>query len=179
VIGVRTHVSHTRVQKRSVMSAYPTNREDLSPNEPRATVDSKSQPPVSRNKKRLAVLISSTSYPLLGVALWVGSARGLWAVAAIIAALAVVMSFLGWDLYGEAERDDTGLANETAVAKPSVDIGAIVALGVKLSAILIIVSSYAVVGVRYGFPIPETLLGWVVPLSVLLFAAFAILRSES
>jgi len=134
---------------------------------------------VSRNRKRLALLISSTSYPLLGVALWVGTARGLWAVAAIIAALAVVMSFLGWDLFGDAERDQAGLEDESAVAKPRVDLGGIVALGVKLGAILIIVSSYAVVGVRYGFPIPETLLGWVVPVSVLLFAAFAILRSES
>ncbi len=161
------------------MSADPTDREDPSPSEPQATVDSKSQSPVSRNRKRLALLISSTSYPLLGVALWVGTARGLWAVAAIIAALAVVMSFLGWDLFGEAERDETGLENEITVAKPSADFGKIVALGVKLGAILIIVSSYAVVGVRYGFPIPETLLGWVVPVSVLLFAAFAILRSES
>ena len=161
------------------MSADSTDPEDLSPLEPKATVDSKSQTPVSPKKKRLAVLISCTSYPLLGVAIWVGTARGLWAVAAIIAALAVVMSFLGWDLFGEAERDATGLENGTAVAKPSVDLGGIIALGVKLGAILIIVSSYAAVGVRYGFPIPETLLGWVVPVSVLLFAAFAILRSES
>ena len=161
------------------MSAHSPDPEDRSPVEPPATVDSRSQTRVPPKKKRLAVLISSTSYPLLGVALWVGYARGLWAVAAIIAALAVVMSFLGWDLFGDAEREQAGLEDESAGAKSSVDLGGIVALGVKLGAILIIVSSYAVVGVRYGFPIPETLLGWVVPVSVLLFAAFAIFRSES
>jgi hypothetical protein len=90
-----------------------------------------------------------------------------------------VMSFLGWDLFGEAIRDEVELETASTAVHPSFDLGGIVAFGVKLGAILIIVSSYAVVGARYGFPIPETLLGWVVPVSVLLFAAFAILRSES
>jgi hypothetical protein len=161
------------------MSAFSTNHDSSAHVESTVSVERGTRSSAARSRRRFAILVSGTSYPLLALALWIGAGRGLWPVSAIVAALAVVMSFVGWDMFGHAVRDDEQLGESSPTSKESSNLRSLVGLSVKLGAIAIIVRSYAVVGASYGFPMPETLVGWLVPVSVLMFAAFAILKSES
>ena len=160
------------------MSTFSTDHDTPTHTEPTVDAEPGTHASALRSRQRFAKIVSGTSYPLLALALWIGAGRGLWPVAAIVAALAVVMSFVGWDMYGRATRDEEQ-PEESSGSDASSNLRSFIALCVKLGAIAIIVRTYAVVGARYGFPMPETVMGWVVPVSVLMFASFAILRSES
>jgi len=160
------------------MSTFSTDHDTPTHVEPAVGAERGTRSPATRSRQRFAKIVSGTSYPLLALALWIGAGRGLWPVSALVAALAVVMSFVGWDMFGQAARDDEH-PEESSRTDASSNLRSFIALCVKLGAIAIIVRTYAVVGARYGFPMPETVLGWVVPVSVIMFASFAILRSES
>jgi hypothetical protein len=176
--GART-LSTRACQNGAAMSTFSTNHDTPTRVESTVSAEHGARSPAARSRQRFAMLVSGTSYPLLALALWIGAGRGLWPVSAIVAALAVVMSFVGWDMFGQAAREGEQLDELSGNSNRSSHLRSFVSLSVKLGAIAMIVRSYAVVGARYGFPMPETLLGWVVPVSVLMFAAFAILRSES
>ena len=161
------------------MSVFPTHDETIVNAASSDEVKLETRTSTSRSRRLLALIVSGTSYPLVALAFWVGAARKLWPVAAIIAALAVATSFVAWDFFNEVEGIGEAIEASPSAASNGSDVRSFMAVSVKFGAILIIVWSYAVVGSSYGFPMPATFLGWIVPFCVLVCAAFAILRSES
>ena len=134
---------------------------------------------IARSRKRFGMLISTASYPIIGFAVWTGAWRGHWPVAAIIAALAVVTSFIGWDIYSVAVRDSDSLADRSTPSVGNSNLHSTVVLIVRLGAISVPLYSYFAIASSFGLPMPETPLGLVATISVVMSGAFAILKTES
>lgn len=121
----------------------------------------------------IAMLVYSTGYPLLGLALWMGVRDGGWARASMLVALGVVTSFLGWGLLSYS---DAGGESGASRAQSSRSRGTVVFLALynRVGAIVILLASYTVTASKEGWPSPESFAGWFAVVWVPLFAAFAL-----
>jgi hypothetical protein len=140
-------------------------------------------PPVARARTRLmlrarlrqgfAMLVYSTGYPMLAVALWIGARDGNWARASILVALGVIMSFIGWELlsiYREEYADGALLKHKRGEAVTNVFL----VLYNRAGALVVLFGSYAVTASSHGWPIPQSFLGWFFLVSIPLFVLLAI-----
>jgi hypothetical protein len=128
----------------------------------------------ARARRGVAMLVYSTGYPLLALALWTGARNGNWERASALVALGVVMSFVGWGLLSAIE--DTTDDDE---ASPEFLRGAVVtsvflALYNRAGAIVVLLGSYAVAATTQGWPTPQTFIGWFALVWIPLFVSFAI-----
>jgi hypothetical protein len=127
----------------------------------------------ARARRGVAMLVYSTGYPLLALALWTGARNGNWERASALVALGVVMSFVGWGLLSVI--DDT----DDDEASPEFQRGAVVtsmflALYNRAGAIVVLLGSYAVAATTQGWPTPQTFIGWFALVWIPLFVSFAI-----
>jgi hypothetical protein len=162
-----------------MMKPYPQFSDGSPSIETAGVVEPETQQTLACGRQRWGIAVSCLSYPIIGLAIWIGVGRGLWSLSAIIAALAVVMSFIGWDVYNQAVREDQDLADPSVRSAQSSELQSLVALGARLLAVAVPIYSYSVVATAYGLPMPQTPLGWIVSSSVIVSVAFALLRTES
>lgn len=129
----------------------------------------------TRSKIRCAtaLLVYSTSYPLLGFALWTGARDGGWLRASIFVALGVFMSLLGWWLLSSI-----GQPTERSTARENgngpIDVTVFLALYNRTGAIVVLLESYTVAAISQGWPTPHTFIGWFALAWIPLLAAFCV-----
>jgi hypothetical protein len=121
----------------------------------------------------IALMVYSTTYPLLAFALWTGARDGAWAKASVFVALGVLMSFVGWGMLssiGEPnERSTNGASGHAAF-----DVTVFLALYNRAGAIVILLESYSVAASSQGWPTPHTFNGWFALVWIPLLIAFCI-----
>ena len=126
-----------------------------------------------RVRKAFAMLVYSTGYPLLAVALWAGARNGDWFGASVLVALGVFMSFVGWALLGAMDHarasEVAGEAHEQHRAS-----SVYLALYNRAGAIIVLLGSYAIAATAEGWPTPQTFIGWFALVWLPLFVSFAI-----
>jgi hypothetical protein len=127
----------------------------------------------SRVRGGIALLVYSTGYPLLALALWIGARDGSWTRAGILVALGVFVSFLGWAVLGMVGQSDDGEAAMRRDVRPFASC-LYLALYNRAGAIVVLLGSYAVVARSQGWPAPETFVGWFALVWLPLFVSFAI-----
>jgi hypothetical protein len=126
-----------------------------------------------RARSWFAMVVYSTGYPLLALALWFGAHNGEWTKASTFVALGVIMSFIGWAMLSVAERMNDGESHDEREQQP-VPVSVYVTLYNRAGAIVILLGSYAVAASTLGWPVPQTFVGWFVLVWVPLFITFAI-----
>jgi hypothetical protein len=121
----------------------------------------------------IALLVYSTGYPLLALALWTGARDGSWTRASMLVALGVFVSFLGWALLATVDQPDD---SEVAAQRESRRFASplYLALYNRAGAIVVLLGSYAVVARSQGWPTPESFVGWFALVWLPLFVSFAI-----
>jgi hypothetical protein len=119
------------------------------------------------------MLIYSTSYPLLGLALWTGTRNGAWAFATALVALGVLASFVGWGLLSAPDSGSDGESPSHTGVK-SAGVSTFLALYNRTGAIVILLGSYTIAASNQGWPLPQSFTGWFALVWVPLFVAFAL-----
>jgi hypothetical protein len=119
----------------------------------------------------IALLVYSTSYPLLGFALWIGARDGEWVRTSFLVALGVFMSLLGWGLLSSIGEPKVRSAPGGRWNRP-VDVTVFLALYNRAGAIVVLVESYAVAAMSQDWPHPQTFVGWFALVFIPLLAAF-------
>jgi hypothetical protein len=127
----------------------------------------------ARLRRGFAMLVYSTGYPMLALALWIGARDGNWVRASVLVALGVIMSFIGWALLsiyreGTSGRASSGYKREEAVTS------AFLVLYNRAGALVVIIGSYAVAAIPNGWPMPRSFMGWFFLVSIPLFISLAI-----
>lgn len=123
-------------------------------------------------RRGVALLVYSTGYPLLAIALWTGARNGDWAIASAFVVLGVITSFLGWGLLHAVCGERTGgTASQQDVFPAAVTV--FLAVYNRIGAIVVLLGSYAVNATLQGWPAPETFLGWFALVWLPLFIAVA------
>jgi hypothetical protein len=121
----------------------------------------------------IGMLMYTTSYPLLGLALWTGTQKGAWAAAAALVALGVLASFVGWGLLSAPDRGgDGGSLPHSRTRSPRAST--FLALYSRTGAIVIVLGSYTIAARNQGWPLPESFAGWFALVWVPLFVAFVL-----
>jgi hypothetical protein len=140
-------------------------------------------PPVDRRRAALsirerlrlgfAMLVYSTGYPMLALALWIGARDGKWGRASVLVALAVIMSFIGWALLSSYRNSGAGGASPSYKHGEAVT-SVFLVLYNRAGALVVLLGSYAVAASSHGWPIPQSLVGWFFLISIPLFVSLAI-----
>jgi hypothetical protein len=126
-----------------------------------------------RARCAVALMVYSASYPLLGVALWIGARDGRWVIASILVALGVITSFIGWGLLSSIGEPRERSAPNGGASRP-VDATVYIALYNRAGAIVVLFESYTVAATSQGWPTPQTISGWFALVWIPLLAAFFI-----
>jgi len=127
----------------------------------------------ARLRRGFAMLVYSTGYPMLALALWIGAQDGDWGRASVLVALGVIMSFIGWALlsiYRKESADGASPGYRGGEAVTSVFL----VLYNRAGAIVVLISSYAVAAISHGWPIPQSFMGRFLLVSIPLFLSLAI-----
>jgi hypothetical protein len=135
---------------------------------PRAVV-----PLRARLRLGMAMLVYSTGYPMLALALWIGAQDGNWVRASVLVALGVIMSFIGWaflSIYRDGNADRASSRYNRGEAVTSVFL----VLYNRAGALVVLLGSYAVAASSHGWPIPQSFMGWFFLVSIPLFVSLAI-----
>jgi hypothetical protein len=126
----------------------------------------------ARGRRAVALVVYSSGYPLLAIALWTGARGGNWSSASALVALAVFMSFLGWGLL--ASLDDEGAKSSTHDPHGfAPGVAVFLALYNRAGAIVLLLGSYAVTARLQGWPTPVSFVGWFALVWIPLFISFA------
>jgi hypothetical protein len=120
-----------------------------------------------------ALLVYSTSYPLLAFALWTGAQDGAWTRASIFVAIGVLMSFVGWGLLSSIGEPNERSAPDGR-GNGAFDVTVYLALYNRAGAIVVLLESYAVAASSQGWPAPHTFTGWFAVAWIPLLAAFCV-----
>jgi len=139
----------------------------------RAARARKAVPLRSRLRKGFAMLVYSTGYPMLAVALWVGAQDGNWVRASVLVALGVVMSFIGWAFLSIYRDERAGGAASKYKRGESVRSVFLVYYN-RAGALVVLIGSYAVAATSHDWPIPRSFMGWFFLVSIPLFVSLAI-----
>jgi hypothetical protein len=135
---------------------------------PRAAV-----PLRTRVRLGMAMLVYSTGYPMLALALWIGAQDGNWVRASVLVALGVIMSFIGWaflNIYRGNGADGASPRDKRGEVVTSVFL----VLYNRAGALVVLFGSYAVAASSHGWPIPHSFMGWFFLVSIPLFVSLAI-----
>jgi ABC-type Na+ efflux pump permease subunit len=127
----------------------------------------------ARLRRGMAMLVYSTGYPMLALALWIGAEDGKWERASLLVALGVIMSFIGWALLSinrEGSADRTSPSHKRGETVTSVFL----VLYNRAGALVVLLGSYAVAAMSHGWPIPQSFMGRFLLVSIPLFVLFAI-----
>ena len=127
----------------------------------------------SRLQCGVALLVYSTTYPLLAFALWTGARDGAWARASIFVALGVFMSFAGWALLGSI-GESTERSARAGPGNASFNVTVFLALYNRAGAIVILLESYSVAASSQGWPTPHTFNSWFALVWIPLLIAFCV-----
>jgi hypothetical protein len=120
-----------------------------------------------------AMLVYSTGYPMLALALWIGAKDGNWVRASLLVALGVIMSFIGWALLSIYRDESAGGAASGYKRGESVR-SVFLVLYNRAGALVVLIGSYAVAATSHGWPIPQSFMGWFFLVSIPLFVSLAI-----
>jgi len=135
---------------------------------PRATVSLR-----ARLRRGFAMLVYSTGYPMLALALWIGARDGNWVRASVLVALGVIMSFIGWALLSIYREGTSGGASPRYKRGEAVT-SVFLVLYNRAGALVVIIGSYAVAAASNGWPMPRSFMGWFFLVSIPLFVSLAI-----
>lgn len=127
----------------------------------------------ARLRRGFAMLVYSTGYPMLALALWIGARDGNWGRASVLVALGVIMSFIGWALlsiYRDGSADGASSRYKGGEAVTNVFL----VLYNRAGAIVVLLGSYAVAASSNGWPMPRSFMGWFFLVSIPLFVSLAI-----
>jgi hypothetical protein len=119
------------------------------------------------------MLMYSTSYPLLGLALWTGTQNGAWAAATALVALGVIASFVGWGLLSAPDGGSASGSPSRSGITPA-RVATFLALYNRTGVIVILLGSYTIAAGTQGWPLPQSFTGWFALVWVPLFVAFAL-----
>jgi len=127
----------------------------------------------SRLQCSAALLVYSTTYPLLAFALWTGARDGAWGRASIFVALGLFMSFAGWALLSSIgdTKERSARGDPGAVA---FDVTVFLALYNRAGAIVVLLESYSVAALSQDWPTPHTFNGWFALVWIPLLMAFCV-----
>jgi hypothetical protein len=120
-----------------------------------------------------AMLVYSTGYPMLALALWIGAQDGNWERASLLVALGVIMSFIGWALLSIYREGSAGGASPKYKRGEAVT-SVFLVLYNRAGALVVLLGSYAVAATSYGWPVPQSFMGWFFLVSIPLFVSLAI-----
>ncbi|MBK5188870.1 MAG: hypothetical protein JJD97_11550 [Gemmatimonadaceae bacterium] len=112
-------------------------------------------------KRSIAVVALNAGYPLCAVALWMGATYGLWTQGAVIMAVGTGLSFFGWfslhsTTTGELDAAARSRSHEKTTSARSFEL-----LYSRIGTFAIILASYVALGVKAGWPLPESGIGWI------------------
>jgi hypothetical protein len=127
----------------------------------------------ARLRVGFAMLVYSTGYPMLALALWIGAREGSWGRASALVALGVIMSFIGWALlsiYRARSADGASPSYKRGEAVTNVFL----VLYNRAGALVVLLGSYAVTASSHAWPIPRSFMGWFFFVSIPLFVSLAI-----
>ena len=127
----------------------------------------------ARLRRAFAMLVYSTGYPMLALALWIGARDGNWVRASMLVGLGVIMSFIGWALLSIYRDGSAGGASRRSKRGEAVT-SVFLVLYNRAGALVVIIGSYAVAAVSHGWPMPRSFVGWFFLVSIPLFVSLAI-----
>jgi hypothetical protein len=127
----------------------------------------------ARLRLGFAMLVYSTGYPMLALALWIGARDGSWGRASLLVALGVMMSFIGWALLSIYRDRFEGGASPSYKRGEAVTSVFLVFYN-RAGALVVLLGSYAVAAGSNGWPMPRSFMGWFFLVSIPLFASLAI-----
>jgi hypothetical protein len=127
----------------------------------------------ARLRLGFAMLVYSTGYPMLALALWIGARDGNWGRASVLVALGVVMSFIGWALLSIYRDGGAGGASPSYKRGEAVT-SVFLVLYNRAGALVVLFGSYAVAASSHGWPMPRSFMGWFFLISIPLFVSLAI-----
>jgi hypothetical protein len=127
----------------------------------------------ARLRRGFAMLVYSTGYPMLAVALWIGARDGSWARASLLVALGVIMSFIGWALLS-IYRDRIEGGSSPHYKRGEAVTSVFLVLYNRAGALVVLLGSYGLAAASNGWPIPRSFMGWFFLVSIPLFVALAI-----
>lgn len=127
----------------------------------------------ARLRRGFAMLVYSTGYPMLALALWIGARDGNWVRASVLVALGVIMSFIGWALLSIYREGPAGGASPRYKRGEAVT-SVFLVLYNRAGALVVIIGSYAVAAASNGWPMPRSFMGWFFLVSIPLFVSLAL-----
>ncbi|HSU93480.1 MAG TPA: hypothetical protein VLI43_07200 [Gemmatimonadaceae bacterium] len=119
------------------------------------------------------MLVYSTGYPMLALALWIGAQDGNWGRASVLVALGVIMSFIGWALLSIQRGESAGGAS-SGYKRGEAVTSVFLVLYNRAGALVVLLGSYAVAAISHGWPIPQSFMGRFFLVSIPLFVLLAI-----
>jgi hypothetical protein len=167
------------------MHSAPVKMEDQMPGLRTGEVDtiSYTAPPVNRRRATVplrarlrlgfAMLVYSTGYPMLALALWIGAHDGKWARASLLVALGVIMSFIGWALLS-IYRDGSAEGASPRYKRGEAVTSVFLVLYNRAGALVVLLGSYGVAATSHDWPSPHSFTGWFFLISIPLFVSLAI-----